>query len=493
MATLSNDEIYIERRGRMSPVFVLLLALLVLIAFALVLQNFYGEGKKALFLAAALFIGIFGLFAVRDVKPYLFFSMIMATSLNVDFFFHLEETTSFHATSGYYFHIIFFPIIVLWFIHLSGVFTGDKKFTLRHSSVLPLFVFILMAVLSVQNSPEPEFGGYELYSLAFGVLLYLLLTNAIERKKEIFFIIIAIAVSVLLQGIIAGAQYAKGGMLGLRFLGEAEKMLVDTSLSEAVRRASGTLGYPNSLALYLDLFLPPIVGMALVTRNGLYKLLFIFSALLGLMSAVLTVSRAGIAAAILSTLLVIMFWALRKKIIFRTLIILALCSAIVFAGILLTENPIKSRLFQQGDNSASSRVPMMEVAQDVISNNLIFGVGLNNYTDVAPKYDSTSIRISTVFPFPVHNTPLLILAEIGLIGFIGLSIFLVLTIGKGFMLAFDRNIDFAILGFSFSIGIVIFMVHTLVDYTYLSSDFSFWLVCGLIAGIYSLRKKTRTV
>lgn len=487
MATQEQQLQHERRHGALAPLFVILLAVVVLVAVLGSLNLVYAQERKAILLMSLIFIGIFGMFVVRDTKPYLFFSLVFATSLYIDFFFNLKDTVNYHSTKGYYLHIIFFPLLVLWLIHLFGVFNGTKKFTFKHTGLLPLAAYVFLSVITIGNSPQPEFTQYEIFSLAACVLLYLLLTNSLERKVEVFAICLGIGGIVLFQGLLSVVQYIKGSPVGLFFLGEAEKLTVDTSLVVDVRRASGTLGYPNNLSLYLDLLLPVVAGMALMTRHFFYRVFFGVATIAGFAAAVLTVSRAGLVGAALGISLVTLYWGYRNKVLIQIAIIMALCFAIVFAGIITTDNPIRARLFQENDNSAQSRIPMMEVAQAIISNNLFWGVGLNNYTDVAYRYDSTSIRITSVFPYPVHNTPLLVLAEIGLFGFLAFSVFIVSRLTKGFWLSFNSNKDYAMLGFSLMVGISIFILHGLVDYTYLSSNFTFWFCCGLLTGLYRLR------
>jgi len=480
-------------QGRKAPFFVMVLTLLVIALLLVSLGSAYAAERKTILLISLVFIGITGLFAVRDVKPYLLGTVVFVTSTSVDYYLSQEYTVNFHSTVGFYFHIIFFPILVLWFLLVAGILTGRNSFSVKHTGFVPLMAYALFAFLSIQQSVAPKFTQYELFSLSACLLLYILLTNIITEKRQVFFILLAIGAVVGFQGLVAIAQYIKGSDLGLQLLGEAQKLTVDTSLSSGVRRASGTMGYPNTLALLLDLTLPVVAGLTLVTQRLLLRIAFGAATMVGGIASIITVSRAGLAAAVISVGLVVLYWGYRTRRLFAVIFVLMLVGSIVLAGIVLTDNPIRDRLFQENDDSSASRIPMMEVAQNVIANNFWFGVGLNNYTDVAQQYDGTSMRISAVFPYPVHNTPMLIWAEVGFIGFFGFMVFFIGRVMKGFALAADENKDYSILGFAMGVGLSLFMLHLLVDYTYISSSWSFWLMCGLVTGLYRLRKSESLV
>jgi O-antigen ligase len=85
----------------------------------------------------------------------------------------------------------------------------------------------------------------------------------------------------------------------------------------------------------------------------------------------------------------------------------------MFIG-LLSERVLN--LFTGGDNSWSDRLELMRASLTMIKKNLLIGVGIGEFTsnmgDSVPRSSNGILLLQ-----PVHNILLLIIAEIGLIGF----------------------------------------------------------------------------
>ncbi len=66
------------------------------------------------------------------------------------------------------------------------------------------------------------------------------------------------------------------------------------------------------------------------------------------------------------------------------------------------------------------RFELTKIALAMVQQKLLWGVGLGNFTQAMPSYG----RVSGLFNFyqPVHNFYLLVLAEVGILGFIGLTL-----------------------------------------------------------------------
>jgi len=126
---------------------------------------------------------------------------------------------------------------------------------------------------------------------------------------------------------------------------------------------------------------------------------------------------------------------------------------------------------------------MMEVATRMIEANPINGVGLSNYVLAAPSYDYTSLRISNLFPLPVHNLFLLIAAEIGLIGSVALLLFTLTVVRRGWRLTRAPHVGFAVVAMAVMLGMIGFLIHGLVDFVHVASYFPLWFVMGFLVGL----------
>ena len=63
-------------------------------------------------------------------------------------------------------------------------------------------------------------------------------------------------------------------------------------------------------------------------------------------------------------------------------------------------------------------------------------------------------------------------------------LFMITVIWKALKLRKHQNEDIAMMSIGFMFGIIAFLFHTLVDFNYISSNYSFWIVAGTIMGLY---------
>jgi putative inorganic carbon (hco3(-)) transporter len=76
--------------------------------------------------------------------------------------------------------------------------------------------------------------------------------------------------------------------------------------------------------------------------------------------------------------------------------------------------PIYLRLTEDDHGSVQVRVPLMQVAQNMIADNPWLGVGPANYEAEMRRYDETREKITDGFDWPVHNIFLHMTAEAGI-------------------------------------------------------------------------------
>lgn len=177
------------------------------------------------------------------------------------------------------------------------------------------------------------------------------------------------------------------------------------SSAEAVAgRVNGLLSHPNTLGKVLFLliiFLLPMTRETCTkTANTAQTAILAAIALIGL-----TGGRATFAAAIAALLL----WALAfpTRSLGQRLLLGASTTAVVtcFANYFITR-------FQE-DPEGGSRGHMSHVAWTLFADHQLFGIGPNNYVAIGGPHDTY-----TASGFPVHNSFLLMLVEIGIVGII---------------------------------------------------------------------------
>jgi O-antigen ligase len=156
---------------------------------------------------------------------------------------------------------------------------------------------------------------------------------------------------------------------------------------------------------------------------------------------------------------------------------------IIISTIVLVE-PLKRRLFEEDYGAAQVRIPLAQVALNIIRHHPLLGVGLTNYVAAAPAYDQTKEAVSFTFPRPVHNEFLLIAAEtglpaLGLFGFIFLSLaWGLIRTGKA---PEETPLTYLALGLVAALGA--WGAFRLTDYHYVLLADPFWVLAGLAQAV----------
>jgi O-antigen ligase len=135
--------------------------------------------------------------------------------------------------------------------------------------------------------------------------------------------------------------------------------------------------------------------------------------------------------------------------------------------------------------SAESRLPQFEMAYDIFTDNPLFGIGLNNYTEVMHDYDFTEEGVESLTHHPVHNIYLHIAAEMGIFGIAAFIWFTATIFFEGIKYIISNKCLMIYVVTGMLAGIVAFLVHGLVDTASLGSKlFVFvWFFMGVIFAI----------
>lgn len=272
---------------------------------------------------------------------------------------------------------------------------------------LGLFVgFILLSCVFNSSLLTLLNGG----RLVLGILDLVLLIDFFRMQKKqnvlkmVWFVLM---VSVLVQGVLGILQFSRGASLGLGFLGESQ--IVNgmqgssfvTLNNEVFLRAYGTFPHPNILAGFFVLCL--LIGMFLYLNEKFeWKIGAIILGVLSSIFVIFTFSRICI-------LLVLMVWLV--FLFFR--FVVKKNGIYSFSFGLLVERFLN--LISGGDTSWSDRVNLMRSSFEVIRNNWLMGIGLGRFT----KAMEGSIPLTSngvMLIQPVHNVPLLMVSEMGVVG-----------------------------------------------------------------------------
>lgn len=317
------------------------------------------------------------------------------------------------------------PVIVLvtWLGRrlIQGVWRESSSSTWqwgRLGFTLPLLGISLLGLFSL-NAGSARLQFIHVGGLVLTWMVYLFSVN--ERPRLFLPLLIVAAV----QGSVAIGQFLMQSDLGLTLLGELplnpiyEGVSVLWARDQAWLRAYGLAAHPNLLGAILAvalLFMLPRLGKGGVVARFAILTVFII-ALVGLESSFSRAAGLAFLTGLLTWALTTIWRRPSRRLMNllpsksnRVMLVIPVLSTLVF--LLFFGDLWLSRLAQLDSQteatSINQRISDSELAVEIIDDNEWSGVGLGNYTDVATNLNPTATR--------VHNVPLLVTAELGLLG-----------------------------------------------------------------------------
>ncbi len=432
----------------------------------------------------------------------------------------------------FYFLILILPFQTRWIIkagELNGSYFEYKTISLYLTDVVLILLISIILYLKFSKKYKTEktkldllwiiIGGIEiivfissLFSsdlvLSFyiylrfllGLGLFWLVSNFRYSLKRL---VVVLMVGILIQSFIGIFQFGIGESFSSTTLGMASHSYQDLGASvvevEEVRhlRAYGSFDHPNIFGGFLAISLLFFILISL-SQKGLKKddfrarlknTLFAFSFVLGTVSLFLTFSRAAWLAFFLGLIAILFLSILRSDLkVQKKMLQFILLVGIIFYALFIPYGNLVSTRFSMDEKveikSISERVSYLGESKMVIQDNLLIGVGMGNYTNYI--YDEIDDSGEFWRYQPVHNTFLLIWAEIGIIGLIFMiGIFQVLFLG----IVKERKKSKSKEVYKLSI-IVALLVLFMLDHWLWSLHFGvfwFWFVVGLL--VIKFRRK----
>jgi O-antigen ligase len=312
-------------------------------------------------------------------------------------------------------------VFVLLALQLSDVFT--KKIPgYRIPKVIWLWLgIIFIGIIDVIQGPWQTSGAHEVLRMSKVALLFIVLVNEIRTPKHLYTCVAPLALGVLMQGMIGIAQYVKGNLLGLEFLGETTAKTIENLAYTSVEgslafRPSALLLHANIFGIYIAVLLPILIGSFLIFKQFWLRMILAAAIIFGLCGLILSQSRSawvGFALGYITLmLLMIAHRTLSNRALFATITsgIGMIVLLVPFAG------KIFNRLFDSKDDASIGRQVFLEDFFRLIQDHWLFGVGMNAYTLELSPYLSFSEKIYNGWIPPVHNIYFLWWGELGLLG-----------------------------------------------------------------------------
>ncbi len=309
-------------------------------------------------------------------------------------------------------------IIITWFLSSRGRSDGDAisyqceiassktprndKIRKVRFAIIVTLLFIAINVFFAVNKPVAIYKW--LKAVEFVLLGYYI----VKTKVQLSAISYPLSVGILYSSLIAIGQFYFQHSIGgpLWWLGERTFALdtpgiarVDTQFSIFRLRPYATFPHPNVLGGFLAVVLPLVIASARQRVSASAQWLFRVSFVFGIVALVLTFSRSAIVIGILA--LAFVFFQ-KKKIFF-------------FFSILILTFSVFRLPFTFFEESVTVRQQLNVAAIRLWQTSPLFGVGLGNFLVRLPEALPTR---TIYFLQPVHNIYLLLLSEVGVVGFL---------------------------------------------------------------------------
>lgn len=421
----------------------------------------------AIFTFAALMTG--------KVRRFLLAVILLDIPFSWDIHFsYNEEAGAMGALGGWNISITTIALIVLyimWFLDWLKNQKNSPRFPILSSS-LPLVMYLGFTVLSIIVAKDLQLSAFQLFLLAQQFALFVYIIGTVRSRSDIIFIITVLAVGLVLESII---------IISLKYIGHTIEFTGIKARIDEGGRIGGTVGGPNTAGAYLSMVLIPSFSLLIAQVNRALKWLGTIAFGLGLIAIVLTLSRGGWVAFLLSSLIFFFICWFRGW--------LPLKVPVIFAGTAISlfifgHEMIATRIFGYDNGAAASRIPLMKLAFNIIRKNPFLGVGANNFTFVMQDYIST--HLSGLWLYAVHNKYLSIWAETGIGGLLAFLYFLLTTLRKGWTCWQNQDPLLAPIGLGLLAAIIGHIAHMNLDtFQNRSMIQLLWVSSALIIAIYN--------
>lgn len=482
---------------RLESVFPLLLGLLIGVMLVQMLGRL--PHKWAVFIGLGTVVASLMILIVTlttQTRNILLFSAIFVLPLAYNITFGYRENVRYEVLANGYpidlFDVLISPLVLGW---LYQIWIKPEPVAIhfpRPAMVMMLMMLIVCVYSALFVARETFFAYSMIYSQLKCYFFAFFTANYIRSAKYFRVVGYAFAAVLLAQGIIVAEQLFIGVIFTAELLGRQIELRSASGL-DTLLRVSGTLGHPNAMAMYLDLLIP-WVAFQLATENKIKRKIFLAAALiLGGFAVISSGSRSGwLGLVVGSGISMILWYRKQRKNPIMAMISIAVAGAIVFTTLFFTSHTFRSRLTEDDRGAAEVRIPLMQVAKEMIATNPINGVGLANYTHEMLMYDRTNDFIATNYNMPVHNTFLMLAAEIGIPGTAVFVVLLLTFIRESFRIAMQGGRETSALGFGMLASLIGWAIHNQSNQTAPLSDTTLWILFGLIAAARSdiLRRRS---
>lgn len=370
---------------------------------------------------------------------------------------------------------------------------GRKVFPLIFSVALTFLT--ICAAISAFYGINGKLGWFNFLSYLSSVFVCFVVASHFGSRERLKELVLGIAVGIAFTGATAISQFLVN-FPKLPFLGTGTEEELLWTQAELFSRVSAFLRTPTEMGWVISALIPIIIAPIIAYAKDFSKyqrVILAGSAGLGIAAIILSLARGSWIALVVSAGIIILFawknWEKsERKHYFAAIGGLLLLSAMALAPF---GGRIYERLTTDDGDSAAIRLPLMQVAWNIIETNPLVGIGLSGYRTAMYRYDDTKEHVTQVFPGTVHNSFAHITAEIGIPGGIFFGILLLIAVFECWITMSSRDKLLFALALGAFAGIVAYTISAIKEPGGLGSTRPPIRTCFFILGFVMALSKCR--
>lgn len=274
-------------------------------------------------------------------------------------------------------HLITSIPFFLFFVILSSKLLSNKENKAVFNKIIWCLLalnLILLFQLCTFNlfSMDLFYRNLQIFS---GILLIVIIFYKYGSYVEENYILKLISFLSLFNSILAFLQYLTGKTL---LLFAKDVSITYTEGIVDVKRVVGLVGVNNGAGNLGAIFFPVLLYMFLKNKNT-YNLIVL---VLNVIFTFLTLTRAGILAITIEFIIYIFYIIIRGKMdIVKKMIMIIAMGIVFFVCYQLFNEDLYRLLFTERGDTTASRTAQFSIISDIVSDNILFGIGAGNYLD----------------------------------------------------------------------------------------------------------------
>jgi probable O-glycosylation ligase (exosortase A-associated) len=236
----------------------------------------------------------------------------------------------------------------------------ENKLSARPREVNLVLLLTVAGILSIPQALEPERAWNGFVEFLKVVLIFIAMINVVRTEKRLkgLWILVLIATCILSVNAVNDYRLGRLELQGLRIKGSI----------------GGLFDNPNDLALHLVTMFPIALGLSLITRNRILKIVYFAASLLIVGGIVVTFSRGGFLALIATG--GVLLWKLVRS---SRWLIPPVGAVFLVLFLVLAPGGYRDRLSTTGDESSMARFDDLKRSVFVAVRHPFLGVGMENY------------------------------------------------------------------------------------------------------------------